>query len=339
MKKFFVSKSDKSKIEFINNAIKKINPSNIYILVEDDRKEVYSDVNAIKLPLRDINKASNWIKFVNSFDKNSLLVIDNVLKFIFFGDGKKKYLKDISQSINNIIVTDVVPFYTDPYEIFYPFWFLGKEILGYNSFQSFKANHLEERQDGVVDYAHSFSVLKEKIKDYYVQDYSNFWNERNIIKWQMKEESFISYSNKKKTALEKYNNPIKMKTAFADYVNLLEEKADAIKNEINGNCCLVINYIPYAKKINKFLLNKNFDVLSYHEKDINKFTKYDTIIFYDNIIVKPHSLFYIEPTLEGKNIINLVETSTGIDQSLYNAVYDIELRDSFDKYFSSDKKD
>ena len=50
-------------------------------------------------------------------------------------------------------------------------------------------------------------------------------------------------------------------------------------------------------------------------------------------------MFYIEPTLEGKNIINLVETSTGIDQSLYNAVYDIELRDSFDKYFSSDKKD
>lgn len=339
MKKFYVSKSDQKRVAFIQNAIQEIKPSTIFILVEKDRENVYEGIEAVKLPLKELNKTEEWITFTNTFSKDSLLIIDNVLKFIFFGDGKKKYLKDVSQSINNIIVTDVVPFYTEPHEIFYPFWFLGKEILGYNSYQSFKANHLEEKTDGSIDYAHSFSVLQEKIKDYYVQDYSSFWNDRKLIKWEMTEESLLRYANKKKTALDKYNNPIRMKTAFADFVNLLEEKAAAIKEEIKGKCCLVINYMPYEKKIRKFFSNENFDVISYHEKDKEKFLQYDTVIFYDNIIVKPHSLFYIEPLLEGKQIINLIECSTGIDQSLYNAVYDIGLRDSFDNYFSYDKKD
>lgn len=336
MKKFYVSKTDKNKINFISESIEKIKPDFVYIICEENRKEVFKDIKAIILPLKELNKNSNWITFVNTFTKNSLLIVDNVLKFIFFGDGKKKYLKDISQSINNVIVTDVVPFYTEPHEIFYPFWFLGKEILGYNSYNTFKANHLEERQDGSVDLAHSFSVLKDKIKDYYIQDYLCFWNQRTLIKWEMNQVSKNEYEKRKIGALDNYNNPIQMKTAFADYVNLLHEKADYVKPLINGKTCLVINYMPYSKKIKSFFEFEQFDIISYHEIKHELFEKYDTIIFYDNIIIKQHNLFYIEPFLKGK-IYNLVETSTGIDLSLYNSIYDIDLREKFDNYFGYEK--
>lgn len=337
MKKFFVSKSDENKLNFINSSIKKVNPDYVYILCEDNRKHLFKDVESIVLPLMDLNKANNWINFVNTFSKDSMLVIDNVLKFIFFGDGKKKYLKDISQSINNIIVMDVVPFYTEPHEIFYPFWFLGKEILGYNSYNTFKANHLEEKKDGSLDMAHSFEVLRDKIKDYYIQDYRCFWNERTLIKWQMNQESKSKYELNKKNALGKYNNPIKMKTAFADFVNLLNDKADVVKPVIKDKTCFVINYLPYSKKIKSFFDFEQFDIISYHESNLSLFSQYDTIIFYDNIIVKQHSLFYIEPHLKGK-IYNVLETSTGIDLSLYNSIYNIELRNEFDNFFGNDKR-
>ncbi len=336
MKKFFVSKSDSSKVAFIKNAIDGVGPDHVYILCEGHRKHLFEDFDATVLPLRSLNKAVNWIEFVNTFTSDSLLIIDNVLKFIFFGDGKKKYLKDISQSINNIIVMDVVPFYTEPHEIFYPFWFLGKEILGYNSYNTFKANHLEEKIDGNIDVAHSFEVLKDKIKEYYIQDYDCFWSKRSLIEWRMSDDSRTVYDSKKIGALEKYNNPIQMKTAFADYVNLLPEKAASIKKLISGNTCLVINYIPYSKKIRSFFDFEQFEILGYHENNIQLFSRFDTIIFYDNIIVKQHALFYIEPYIKG-NVFNVLETSTGIDLSLYNSIYKIELRYEFDKYFGNAK--
>lgn len=336
MKKFFVSKSDKNRVSFIKKAINEINPDHVYILCEKERIGVFKDINAIILPLKDLNKNANWITFINTFSNDSLLVIDNVLKFVFFGDGKKKYLKDISQSINNIIVTDVVPFYTEPHEIFFPFWFLGKDILGYNSYNTFKANHFEEKEDGSIDTAHSFSVLREKINDYYVQDYYMFFNNRKLLEWTMSQESRLKYNENKIGALDKYNNPIKMKTAFADFVNLLKEKAEVVKPLIEKRTCFVINYIPYSKKIKSFFDFEQFEILSYHETNHKLFSEYDTVIFYDNIIIKQHNLFYIEPFLKGK-IYNLVENSTGIDMSLYNSIYNIELRNNFDKCFGNDK--
>jgi len=336
MKKFFVSKTDENKVSFIKKSIDIIKPDYVYILCEKERMEVFNDINAVILPLKELNKNANWITFINTLTKDSLLIIDNVLKFVFFGDGKKKYLKDVSQSINNIIVTDVVPFYTEPHEIFYPFWFLGKEILGYNSYNTFKANHFEEKEDGSIDTAHSFSVLKEKIQDYYIQDYERFFNNRELVEWKMSEISMTEYKEKKSDALNKYNNPIQMKTAFADFVNLLQIKAELIKPLIYKKTCLVINYMPYSKKIKSFLDGYKFDILSYHEVNHKLFSNYDTIIFYDNIIIKQHNLFYIEPFLKGK-IYNLVETSAGIDINLYNSIYNIELRNNFDKNFGNEK--
>ena len=100
MKKFFVSKDDNNRVAFIEKTIQSINPSSIYILCEKDREYVYRHIeNATILPLKELNKNSNWITFINNFDANSLLIIDNVLKFIFFGDGKKAYLKNVSQKI------------------------------------------------------------------------------------------------------------------------------------------------------------------------------------------------------------------------------------------------
>lgn len=335
MKKFFVSKSDKNRVCFIKNVIKEIKPNNIFIICENERAKIYEGIEALILPLKDLNKAPNWIEFTKNINENCLLVIDNVLKCIYFGDGKKKYLKNISQSLKHIIITDVVPFYTEPHEIFYPFYLLGKSILGYGSYNSFKGNPFEEKQDGSIDIAHSFLVLKDKIKDYYIQDYKCFWNKRTLIEWEMSSESRLEYEKRKLNALDKYNNPIQLMTAFADYVNLLPEKANIIKSLINGKTCLVLNYMPYSKKIKSFFDFNSFDILSYHETDITLFNRYDTIILYENIIVKRHKIFYLENNFKGA-IYNLLEKTTGIDKNLYNSIYNIKLRNEFDKYFGNE---
>ena len=333
MKKFFVSKSDTNRIAFIKKAIREIKPNKIHILCERDRKKLYEGIDALILPLKDLNKADKWIEFTKTVNENCLLIIDNVLKCIYFGDGKKEYLKNIAQSLKNVIVTDVVPFYTEPHEIFYPFYLLGKNILGYGSYNSFKGNHFEEKQDGSVDFAHSFAVLKDKIKDYYVQDYDCFFRERHVIEWGMSESELAQYNQDKQTKAKDYTNPIQMMTVFADYINLLPSKISKITSLIDGNTALVINYANYEKKIRAMLpILTNIDFLSYHEKDYSIFSKYDTVIFYDNILVKPHNLFYIEPFLRGRTYCFL-ETSSKIDRYLFDRVYNISLRNQFDSFF------
>lgn len=335
MKKFFVSKSDQAKVKFVKNAIETVNPKNVFILTEKSRVHLFKSINATVMPLKEINKNENWIEFSKLVASDSMLVIDNVLKFVFFGDGKKKYLKDISQSINNVIVMDVVPFYTEPHEIFYPFWFLGKEILGYNSYNTFKANHLEEKDNGKIDYSHSFEVLKDKIKDYYVQDYDTFFNERKIIEWKMSDNEFKEYEERKMKS--DFKNPIKLITTFADYINLITSKAIAVDGILFGKTAIVINYMPYAKKISAILpIFSNVEFVSYHETSPEKFSRYDTIIFYDNIIVKPYTLFYIEPHIKGRCYC-LIETSVNLDMHLFNRIYNIELREKISTLLSSGK--
>jgi hypothetical protein len=89
MKKFFVSKSDQAKVKFVKNAIETVNPKNVFILTEKSRVHLFKSINATVMPLKEINKNENWIEFSKLVASDSMLVIDNVLKFVFFGDGKK----------------------------------------------------------------------------------------------------------------------------------------------------------------------------------------------------------------------------------------------------------
>lgn len=336
MKKFFVSKSDKNKIEYLKKAIETVKPDNVYILVENDRACIFKDINATILPLKELNKTTNWITFINTFTKNSMLVIDNVLKFIFFGDGKKKYLKDISQSINNIIVMDVVPFYTEPYEIFYPFYLLGKEILGYNSYNTFKANHLEESKDGKVFLAHSFEILKDKIKDYYVQDYAQFWNERTIVEFQLTMEEEIAYNNKKTKETDNFTNPIKLYNACSVNINLIKSRFEIIdiitQKMTNKKVAIVINALGKYPSIYKNMMqNKKVDFLTIHSKP-DDFINYDYVILAEMPIVKPHNWIYIEPNINGK-LIQLKLSNNKLENMFYNKIFNNELKKQFDAAF------
>jgi hypothetical protein len=336
MKNFFVSKSDKNRVAFIEKAIATIQPDLVYIVCEKNRIDVYKGINAVVLPMKELNKCENWIHFVNNFTNHSLLVIDNVLKFMFFGDGKKEYLKNFAQRVQHCIVTDVVPFYTEPYEIFYPFYFLGKEILGYNSYNTFKANHFEEKQDGEIGYAHSFEVLREKMKDYYVQDYKEFFKERTILEWSISESETSQYLElKDKIKSADSFNPIKSITKVADFVNLTNTKA-ALVNELlgtlQGRKAIVLNTLMYAKAISGKLKRKNYEIISYHEENLEKFSNYDSIIFYDNIIIKPHNVFYIEPFIKG-NCYILLEKTTNVDSYLFNRVHHNDLRKKLSLFY------
>lgn len=174
-------------------------------------------------------------------------------------------------------------------------------------------------------------MLKEKIKDYYIQDYDKFFNERKIIKWKMGDDELKEYEKRKMKS--DFKNPIKLITTFADYINLLTSKASAVDGILFGKTAIVINYMPYAKKISAMLpVFSNIEFVSYHETLPEKFSRYDTIIFYDNIIVKPHILFYIEPNIKGQCYC-MIETSVNLDMYLFNRIYNIELRNHFNSFF------
>jgi hypothetical protein len=326
-------------VAFIRSAVESIKPDNIYILCEKDREPVYGEFkSAVVLPLKELNKSARWITFVNTFSEHSLLVIDNVLKFIFFGDGKKKYLKNISQSLNNIIVTDVVPFYTEPSEIFYPFWFLGKTILGYNSYNSFKSNHLEEKVDGSLDYSHSFSVLKTKIQDYYVQDYENFFDNVEIVDFTMSKAEAANYERAKKQASEDFTNPIKLYSDVSEHINLIDSRYAAAQGVVSGllgkdlfrraEVVVVNNSRSYIVRHRKRLGNINF--LTFHDAP-EDFAKYSDVVFMQLPVVKPYNIFYI--LCNPSKFYQLHLVGNNLEKFFFNKIYNNELRKQFDRYF------
>jgi hypothetical protein len=338
MKKFYVTKSDKSRVNFIRKSIEEINPSNIYILCEKDRAKVYEGIEALILPLKDLNKTENWIEFTKTVNENSLLVIDNVLKCVYFGDGKKDYLKNISQGLKNVIVTDIVPFYTEPHEIFYPFYLLGKNILGYGSYNTFKGNHFEEKNNGGVDLAHSFSVLKDKIKDYYIQDYDCFFKKRQFVEWQMTEQDLQKYITRKSKETSEFTNPIKLYNACSEQINLIETKYEALNKATKDlkNACIVINALGiYPKMIGKYIENKSVKFLSIHSQP-SDFEKFETIVLAEMPIVKPHSWLYIEASLKySQDIIQLKLINNKLESYFHDKIFNNELRAQFDSSFYS----
>lgn len=339
MKKFFVSKSDAARANFVFKAIQEVKPDNVYILCEDDRRHVYSNIKAVVLPLKELNKCENWILFRESFTANSMLVVDRVLKFIFFGDGKKKYLKDYSQSINHIIVTDVVPFYTEPSEIFYPFYFLGKGILGYNSYSAFASNNLEEGEDGEMLGAHSFEILKGKIKDYYLQDYPKFFNERTIHNFELTPDEVAAYEQKKKEESDSFTNPIKLFNACSTQINLVESRFEAInqltKARTGKKGCVVINAGGiYPRMYLKRMENKLVDFKTIHS-DPSEFKGYDYVILAEMPIVKPFNWIYIEAVLDAE-VIQLNLTNNNLEKHFHQKIFNNELRNQFDAAFYSE---
>jgi hypothetical protein len=339
MKKFFVTKSDASRVAFIQQAIASINPDHVFVLCEPERLPIYQNIGGIKLPLKELNKAAHWITFVNTFTNKSLLVIDNVLKFIYFGDGKKKYLKDISQSIGNIIVTDVVPFYTEPHEIFYPFWFLGKEILGYNSYHSFKANHWEEHKSGAVSSAHSFEILRDKIKEFYVQDYDDFFSNVRFYPFSMTEAERRQYENIKQKAGENFSNPIKLYSDVSEAINLIDSRYNAantlLKKLVQGTVfdvpkvVIVNNSAAYISRHRKRLGCYNF--LTFHDKP-SLFEPYKIAVLLQLPVVKPYNIFYILSQNQ-MYFVQLVLQDNKLENYFFEKIYNNELRKQFDRFF------
>lgn len=338
-KKFIVSKSDTEKAQILKDIITEINPNKIFILVESSRSHVYTDINATVLPLRELNKNSNWIEFTNTFNPlKSLLVVDNILKFMFFGDGSKTYIKDKVQSFNNVVLFDILPFYTEPSEIYYPFWFLGKGILGYNSYNAFKSNHLEETLDGNAYEAHSFKTLRSKINGYYLQMYRTFFKPRTYINWELTNDDILKYNSRKQHESENFTNPIKLYNSCSEAINLIETKFKLV-NSLTKNmdsCCVVINAGGiYPKMYLKYMENKNVSFLTFHDNP-SKFVAYKNIILAEMPIVKPHNWLYIESTLnDDQQIYQLNLTNNKLEKYFHDKIFNNELRIQLDSTFYS----
>jgi hypothetical protein len=174
------------------------------------------------------------------------------------------------------------------------------------------------------------------MKDYYVQDYKEFFKERTILEWSISESETSQYLElKDKIKSADSFNPIKSITKVADFVNLTNTKA-ALVNELlgtlQGRKAIVLNTLMYAKAISGKLKRKNYEIISYHEENLEKFSNYDSIIFYDNIIIKPHNVFYIEPFIKG-NCYILLEKTTNVDSYLFNRVHHNDLRQKLSLFY------
>lgn len=336
IKKFFVSKSDEKKLAFVKEQIKANDIGNVFVICEGNRKALFADIGATVLPFKRLNETANWINFVNGINDKTLLVVDNIVKFIFFGDGKKKYLTHISQSINNIIVMDTVPFFEEVGHIFYPFYFLGKDILGYSNYQSFKANHYEETEDGREMEAHSFGVLQKKIEGYYVQDYKRFFNNRHEVWWEMDETEKADYEAEKERVTQKEDNPIKIFNSLSEKINLIPskfKKLDELTSDGKEYNVILNAGGRFPGMIRKHLSNPNVNFHSFHDNDLSKFADMDNIVFLETPIVKPYKLFYIDAVIDPNANIYMFRLDNKLESYFYNRVYDHELRNEFDKHF------
>ncbi len=328
MRKFFVTKSDKARIDYLKKAVETVQPSNLWILCEPNRKGIYSSFKAKTMPLKKLNHSDHWIDFVTSIGDGTMLVIDNILQFMYWGDGKKKYLKDISQGIKNVISFDVVPFFTDASEIFYPFYFLDKSILGYNSLNTFRANHNEEAKDKSIKKAHSYEILGDKIRDYYDQDYTDFWKDRTYVDWEMTEADDANYQAVKKREADQFTNPIKMYNACSVAINLIPTKFAIIDELTRGkqNCCVVINALGrFPLMFKKHMQNKSVDFISFHSAP-ETVSKYDHVILAEMPIVKPYRWFYMEPYITGE-LYQLRLTNNKLETLWYNRIFKSDLRE------------
>jgi len=334
MKKFIVSKSDTSKIHFIQKAIENISPKNVFVLAEKERIHLFEGIGAVTLPLKELNKAHNWITFENEFDRRrSLLVVDNVLKFMFFGDGKKEYIKDRVQAYDNVIVMDVVPFYSEPAEIFYPFWFLGKGILGYNSYNTFKANHLEEKEDGSINLSHSFDVLYNKIKDFYVQDYPDFFTSSTMVHFEMNALEIAAYEAQKEKAKADFTNPVKFYNDISPLINTCQSRYDAINNlllKLNCNKTVLVNNAASFQPLHRKKIPYLVDYLTFHS-ELSEFDKYDNVVFMQMPIAKPMNFYYIMQ--KAKQFYQIALKDNKLEDYYKDKIYNNELRKQIDTAF------
>lgn len=334
MKKFIVSKSDNNKLEFLKAMIREIKPDQIYVLTGNERLPVFAQLNATILPLKDLNKNTNWIKFSNEFNPlKSLLIVDNILKFMFFGDGNKSYIKEKVQSFQNVVVMDVVPFYSEPAEIFYPFWFLGKSILGYNSFNSFKANHLEENIDGTINEAHSFEILKDKIKDYYYQDYQNFFSRSRMITFELNDFEEMAYQSEVAKAKENFTNPTKFYNDVSPVINLCQSRYDAINEllvTLNVSETVLVNNAASFQTMHRKKINHDIDYLTFHSP-LADFDKYKNVVFMQMPIAKPMNFYYIAS--KDKNFFQIALENNKLESYYKAKIYNNELRKQIDAAF------
>lgn len=337
LKHFFVSKSDEAKIKFINKYIKRVKPSNIFILCESDRKHLFQDIdNSMIVGFKKLNETENWINFVNGVNEETLLIVDNIVKFIFFGDGKKKYLTQISQSIDRMIVMDSVPFFEEVSQMYYPFYFLGKDILGYNNYSAFKANHFEEAEDGSINKAHSFKTLKSKIQDYYIQDYKKFFTEKEDIWWEMSESEKADYEEEKERTTNDMDNPIAIFNQMSTKINLIKSKFERLSELTKGSdhWNIILNAGGrFPVMIKKHLENKNVSFHSFHDKNTEKYKEMDNLIYLETPIVKAYKLFYIDALLKPSCKVYLFRINNNLETYFYNRVFNNELRNEFDKHF------
>jgi hypothetical protein len=209
---------------------------------------------------------------------------------------------------------------------------LGKGILGYNSYNTFQSNHKEEKSDGSINMAHSFDVLKDKIKDYYVQDYSNFFEDVSFVQFSMTENEMNEYDAAKEMYKDT-DNPILLYRQVSTHINVIQSRFDCAKKLLStllGSTAIVINYAPNAKKYKHEIAD--VDYLTYNS-DPSCFKKYDNIIFLKMPITKHHNMFYV---LQNKcNYYQLHINNNKLDKFFFDKIYNSQLRLDFDKHFSN----
>ena len=104
-------------------------------------------------------------------DINTFVIVDESSYIKGHRSARANWITDLSQKAKYRMILTGTPISQGVVDLFSQFRFLSPKILGYQSFYSFSANHLEysERFPGMIVQAHNTEWIAAKIKPYVYQ--------------------------------------------------------------------------------------------------------------------------------------------------------------------------
>lgn len=163
-----------AKKEIKNDILKHTHLKNksIYIFNNKTNPKNIPDCLVYIIGIRSMSRSTRIISTVNKIvTENSFIVVDESHYIKGFNSACTKWITRIGERAKYRLILTGTPISQGIVDLYAQMKFLSPKILGYNSFYSFAANHLEysEKYPGLIVKAHNIEHITERIKPFIYQ--------------------------------------------------------------------------------------------------------------------------------------------------------------------------
>jgi hypothetical protein len=210
------------------------------------------------------------------------------------------------------IVLDVVPFYGGIENIYIPYSYLDRSILGYQHWYAFRENYEETLPDGSVARALDPKHLARKVSPFTTLAYQRFLAERrSFVECITTDSEADSYQRKKADLFDSDRSAGRIVTALADFAHAFGSRTKTfleLVSSLSGSTLALTNLSVYADRARKACADAGYSVTcrSYHD-DYRDVYSFDNIIYLESPIVKPYLLLDVEARVrKDANVFHMI---------------------------------